>query len=396
MTYPQDGRPQAPSNRRAQTARPHRPEPSPGPDDPYPSRRHSQRFNSEGVERRSGSGRPASASDSAPTAGYYSAATPQRPLPRAGHAASVIADERPRGNPAGAWTDPYPDQRRGNTATADRKSDGRGSDDDWDTQVFSLLPNRAAAGSDGRADRIPPSSRTSFLDEAPDSGDPRDNARLRTEAKLARQVAAIASLAAGVVHVFATPTHWEEWLLAGAFFAATAAFQLLWGLLALPLGNALIRVTGLLANVGFLGVWAVSRVWGVPFGPHAGVPESFGAADLIAAAMEVAVVVGLAWSLLPRERHGVLSAGGYRAVVVLAFVALGALAVPGASAALEHSHSHDAESTGEEDDGHDHEHGSDENMDMESPADSESTADPETEATEPTEDHTHAPGEEHE
>lgn len=394
MTYPQDGRPQAPSNRRAQTGRPYRPEPSPGPDDSYPPRRPSQHFHSEGVERRPGS---VSASDSAPTAGYYPPATPQRPLPRAGHAASLIADGRPHGDPAGSWTDPYPDHRRAGTATADRRSDGRGSDDDWDTQVFSLLPSRAsAAGSDGRGDRTPPSSRTSFLDEAPDSGDPRDSARLRTDAKLARQVAAIASLAAGVVHVFATPTHWEGWPLAGTFFAATAGFQLLWGLLAFPLGNALIRVAGLLANVGFLGLWAVSRVWGVPFGPHAGVPESFGAADLIAAAMEVAIVVGLVWSLLPRERHGLLSAGGYRAVVVLAFVALGAMAVPGASAALEHSHSHDAESNGEEDDGHDHEHGSDENMDMESPADSESTADPDAEATEPTEDHTHAPGEEHE
>ncbi|MDA1361087.1 hypothetical protein O1R50_15765 [Glycomyces luteolus] len=154
-------------------------------------------------------------------------------------------------------------------------------------------------------------------------------------------------------------------------------------------------MAGIVANIGFLGLWGVSRVWGVPFGPHAGVPEAFGEADLIAAAMEVAIVVGLLWSLLPRERHGVLSAGGYRAVVVLAFVALGAMAIPGASAALEHSHSHDAGTTDGEDDGHDHEHGTDENMDMESPADSETSAEPDEGEAEPTEDHTHAPGEEH-
>jgi hypothetical protein len=330
-------------------------------------------------------------------------------VPRAGR--GLASDERPRANPAGPWAEPYPDRRPaagpwaepypdrrpGNAPPTDRGRIGREADDDWDTQVFSLLPSRASdTAADDRGDRTPLSARTSFLDDAGDSENPRDTGRVRTEAKLARQVAAIASLAAGVVHVFATPTHWQEWPLAGAFFAATAGFQLLWGLLAFPIGNAFLRVAGILANLGFLGVWAVSRIWGVPFGPHAGVPEAFGAADLVAAAMEVAVVVGLLWSLLPRERHGVLSAGGYRAVVVLAFVALGAMAVPGSTAALEHSHSHDTETTDHEDDGHDHEHGTDENTDMESPADSATTAEPEQEETDPAEeDHTHAPGEEH-
>ncbi|MEU5156134.1 hypothetical protein [Glycomyces sp. NPDC021274] len=204
-------------------------------------------------------------------------------------------------------------------------------------------------------------------------------------------------MAAGVVHVFATPVHWGEWPLAGAFFAATAGFQLLWGLLAFPIGNVFLRVAGILANIGFLGLWGVSRVWGVPFGPHAGVPEAFGAADLITAALEVAIVVGLLWSLLPRESHGVLSVGGYRAVVVLAFVVLGAMAVPGSTAALEHSHSHDPGTADHEDDGHDHEHGTDENMDMDSPTNPEASTDPDQEGTPPAEeeDHTHAPGEEH-
>ncbi|MEU5157736.1 hypothetical protein [Glycomyces sp. NPDC021274] len=225
-----------------------------------------------------------------------------------------------------------------------------------------------------------------------DTEAPHDAAGTRTEAKLARQVAAIASLAASVVHVFATPTHWQEWPLAGVFFAGTAGFQLLWGLLALRTGNVFFRVSGILANIGFLGLWAVSRRWGVPFGPHAGVPEAFGAADLITAAMEIAIVVGLLWSLLPRDRHGAFSSGGYRAVVVLSFVTLGAMAV---MAALEHSHSHDAETADHEDDGHDHEHGTDESADMESPADSEMSAEPGSEESEPAEGHTHAPGEEH-
>lgn len=390
MTYPQDGRARLSSNRQTPNRRSYNAEPPAETDDQYPPRRSSRSYGGEGMEHRSGYGRPGPASGSAPTAGYYSAATPQRPVPRASR--GLATDDRPRGNAAGLWAEPYADHRRGAARPADRGWTGREVDDDWDTQVFSLLPNRASFTA---GDRTPPSSRASFLDGDEDTEEPRDAVPLRTEAKLARQVAAIASLAAGVVHVFATPTHWEEWPLAGAFFAATAGFQLLWGLLAFPIGNVFLRVAGILANLGFLGLWAVSRVWGVPFGPHAGVPEVFGAADLIAAAMEVAIVVGLLWSLLPRERHGVLSRGGYRAVVVLASVALGAMAVPGSTAALEHSHSHDAGTTDSEDDGHDHEHGTDESTDMESPADSETTAEPDAEESEPAEDHTHAPGEEH-
>jgi hypothetical protein len=301
----------------------------------------------------------------------------------------------PGGRPDERWADPYPDERRGNADSRDRGWAGGGSDDDWDTQVFSLLPGRTLGAAEDRRDRTLPSPRASFLDAAEDDAAPRDPRRALTDARLARQVAAVASLAAGVVHVFATPTHWQEWALAGAFFAAAAGFQLLWGLLAFPIGNVFLRVSGLIANIGLLGVWAVSRVWGVPFGPHAGVPETFGAADLITAAMEVAVVVGLLWSLLPRERHGVLSAAGYRAVVVLAFVALGAMTVPGSTAALEHSHAHDPGTAEHEDDGHDHDHGSGEDTDMESPADAETSAEPEAEATGQEEDHTHAPGEEH-
>lgn len=394
MTYPQDSRPRVPSNRQAPNGRTFGSEPPVETDDRYPPRRPSRRFGGEGIDRRSRYDRPETASGSTPTAGYYSAATPQRPVPRAGR--SPASDERPSASPVGPWAEPYPDRRRGNAPPIDRGWSGSEADDDWDTQVFSLLPSRTSAASD-RGDRTSPSSRASFLGDAGDTESPRDTARVRTEAELARQVAAIASLAAGVVHVFAIPAHWGEWPLAGAFFAATAGFQLLWGVLAFPIGKVFLRVAGILANLGFLGLWAVSRVWGVPFGPHAGVPEAFGAADLIAAALETAIVVGLLWSLLPRERHGVLSVGGYRAVVVLAFVALGAMAVPGSTAALEHSHSHDPAATDQEGDGHDHEHGTDEHMDMESPTDSEASADPEQDATAPAEeeDHTHAPGEEH-
>ncbi|WP_205324196.1 hypothetical protein [Glycomyces sp. YM15] len=381
MNRPQDSGARVPSDWQVPRARSYAREQSADDAVARPTRRRG----AETDERRPRYDRPASPT-AVPTAGYYAAATPQRPAPRTGRVANPAVDDRPPGNPD-LWADPYPERRRAGAPAPDRGWSGGAEDDDWDTQVFSLLADRRPANADDRGDRSPRSARDAVPGEA---GEPAPRASTRTEAGLARHTAAVASLAAAVVHAFATPAHWGEWPLAGAFFAAAAGFQLIWGLLAFPFGHAFLRAAGLVANVGLLGLWAVSRVWGVPFGPHAGVPESFGAADLIVAAMEVAIVVGLLWSLLPRERHGIVSAGGYRAAVVLAFIAFGAMAVPGSAAALEHSHAHDAETT-DHDDGHDHEHGTD----MESPADAGTSAEPEAEASEPAEDHTHAPGEEH-
>ncbi|MDA2814047.1 hypothetical protein O4J56_25600 [Nocardiopsis sp. RSe5-2] len=224
-------------------------------------------------------------------------------------------------------------------------------------------------------------------------------------------MAAAASLAAGAVHVAATPAHLEEWLLAGAFFAGTALFQLVWGLAALPLRSTPLQVAGLLGNLGVLGVWAVSRLVGMPFGPHAGVPEAAGTADLVAAVLGAVVVAGVLCSLLPRERHGVLTAGGYRGALVLAFGVMGAAAVPGAAAALEHSHADGGHGHGGAEGGHDHggaEGGDGHGGAAEEGGAAESTAGtdsggpaPSGEAQDPAEQpsaddgHTHAPGEGH-
>lgn len=233
-----------------------------------------------------------------------------------------------------------------------------------------------------------------------DEPDPRG--RRRTDASLLCAIAAVASLAAGAIHIAATPPHWGEWLMAGLFFAGAAAFQILWGLLAFVVGIGFIRAAGLLANLGFLGVWAYSRAQGMPFGPAAGVPEAVGVADLLAASLEAVVVICLSLSLLPRERDGRVASAGYWAAVVVAFLVFGAAGAQGSVSALEHSHSH---GHGEEGghgggDGHDHDHGDEETGTEEptgeAPSDGRSpsdAADEESPAEE--EDHTHAPGEEH-
>lgn len=232
--------------------------------------------------------------------------------------------------------------------------------------------------------------------EPVEAEEPDPRGRRRTDASLLCAIAAVASLAAGAIHIAATPPHWGEWLMAGLFFAGAAAFQILWGLVAFAAGNGFVRAVGLLANLGFLGVWACSRAQGMPFGPAAGVPEAVGVADLLAASLEAVVVIGLSLSLLPRERDGRVAAAGYWAAVVVAFLVFGAAGAQGSVSALEHDHSH---SHGEEGghgggDGHDHDHGDEETGTEEPTGEAPSEGQSPSDAADE-EDHTHAPGEEH-
>ena len=48
---------------------------------------------------------------------------------------------------------------------------------------------------------------------------------------------------------------------------------------------------GVLLNAGIIGVWAVSRIWGVPVGPDAWTPESITLADSLSSGFEAGIVV---------------------------------------------------------------------------------------------------------
>jgi hypothetical protein len=174
----------------------------------------------------------------------------------------------------------------------------------------------------------------------------------RTDTELARIVAGLASLAAGIIHIGATPGHWDEWQAAGLFFAGTAAFQVLWSGLVVAVGGRFLAAVGILGSLGVLGAWAVSRRWGVPFGPHADVPEAVGLADTLATLLAGVVTAVMLWSLLPRERNGVLSAGGYRLATIGALLVMATAAVTGTVDAMGPGHSHSgAGGDGPHDDG---------------------------------------------
>ncbi|GAB3228998.1 hypothetical protein GCM10027447_21950 [Glycomyces halotolerans] len=251
----------------------------------------------------------------------------------------------------------------------------------------SLPPHR-----DHTAGRTPPQRGHDY--EPPSIDDPRPRGKRRTDARLALLLAALASATAGIIHFAAAPAHVSEWPLSGAFFVLSGLFQLGWAILILPFAGRFLAVVGMFANAGLLALWVVTRWRGLPFGPHAGAPEAIGFADTLAAALEAAIIAGALWALLPRERHGVLKAGGYRTVVALAGMAMCLALVPGIDSALSHGgegHTH-GESEG---DGHDHDHGTE----TEEPGAESPTSEPSATDGAPTEaeghDHTHAPGEEH-
>src|SRR5687768_7125767 len=149
----------------------------------------------------------------------------------------------------------------------------------------------------------------------------------------ARLLLATLSAAAGVIHLVMVPSHIDEWAAEGAAFAAAGWFQLgVAVLLFMRPTRGLLRLT-ILANVVFIGAWAVSRTAGSPWGPHGGHAESAGFVDLTAVGLEAAMILA-AGLILFRPGLARVRSGGDRPSLLLPFAAIilatAALASPSA------------------------------------------------------------------
>ena len=112
----------------------------------------------------------------------------------------------------------------------------------------------------------------------------------------------------------AGPEHLEEWWAYGLFFFAAAAVQAAYGLLLFTQGiegwggwhavRGRVYAAGIVGNLAIIALWIVSRTVGVPVGPEAFEPESFGVLDGASKAVEVALVaVLLRLHALARAAH---------------------------------------------------------------------------------------------
>ena len=114
-------------------------------------------------------------------------------------------------------------------------------------------------------------------------------------------VAATMSLGAAAIHVAVIEDHFREYPPFGVAFLLLALFQAAWAA-AVVLTRSdgwsrALRVGGIAVNAGALVVWAASRFVGLPFGPEAGSLEPVGSMDLAAGALEIGLIVELAWLL---------------------------------------------------------------------------------------------------
>ena len=160
----------------------------------------------------------------------------------------------------------------------------------------------------------------------------------KTDSRLAARLAALASLGASVIHFAVVPTHWQEWMPGGLFFAGIALFQLLWARLVLTRTTTPVLALGIMVNLAVIALWSVSRTAGAPLGPHAGQAELIQAADLCALLLQIYVVMGAGW-VWHRGLQGEPVPAFGSAMVLLGAIGIVTLAsTVGAASGLRHGH----------------------------------------------------------
>ena len=157
-----------------------------------------------------------------------------------------------------------------------------------------------------------------------------------------------------MVHATVLSDHYREWALAGLFFLALQVAETLLGLAVLLAGGRRVAIAVVAGNLATLGVWALSRTAGLPFGPPVfRVPEAVGAADLACVALELLAIIlllpcALAIAperLLRRPQWSALGHRGRTAVAVGVLAAVVAVTGWGLTPALQgESHHHAAAS----------------------------------------------------
>jgi len=170
-----------------------------------------------------------------------------------------------------------------------------------------------------------------------------------------RVLLATLSGAAGVIHLAMVPSHMDISTVEGVGFAVAGWFQLAVAVLLMTrVSRTQLRVA-MVANLAFIGAWVVSRTAGLPFGDHAGHPETAGFVDVSTVAIEAALILAAAMLLFrPGLGRGWnrsrLALGALVPIGVLA-LATGALASPSARDHASGSHG-DHAAAGHTGDGH--------------------------------------------
>lgn len=151
-------------------------------------------------------------------------------------------------------------------------------------------------------------------------------------------VAAMLVFVSSLIHSRVIVDHFEEYWLAGAFFAVVTCLQALWT--ALIVGaprQRRILLAGAVGNAALVAVWATSRTIGMPLGPQAWKVEPVGEIDALSTLDELAAVILVAAILASlRGRRPPISPPYLRVATAL----VGPLVIFSVLAAFAGSHHH--------------------------------------------------------
>ena len=115
-------------------------------------------------------------------------------------------------------------------------------------------------------------------------------------------LASASAAGAALVHFAVAPEHFAEWWGFGLFFVLCAEVQLGWALLVGRRHGSRMLATGAFGSLLLVGVWALSRTTGLPFGPEPGTAEAVGVPDLVSVALELVTAGACTWALVVPER----------------------------------------------------------------------------------------------
>jgi hypothetical protein len=181
----------------------------------------------------------------------------------------------------------------------------------------------------------------------------------RTVGRYLRWLLAALSLGAGVIHFAVSGEHYDLSWAHGTFFAVVAWLQLSWAVAVVVRPTRWLLAAGALLNAGILGVWAVSRVWGVPIGPDAWTPEAVGWSDALSSVCELGIVA-LALAVLVRPEVAQRKLRPAIAVPVVGIAGLGVAVIsslaftPALASSHDHHEAAGSDTQGAAASGHDH------------------------------------------
>ncbi|MEI7622581.1 MAG: hypothetical protein WCJ88_03420 [Actinomycetes bacterium] len=154
-----------------------------------------------------------------------------------------------------------------------------------------------------------------------------------------RATLAAALLGAAIIHFAMVPQHMSEWAPEGIAFVASG-----WVQVALAIGVVIrpkrwMLLATLLASTLFLAAWAVTRLWGAPFGPGSGVAQPASFVDIACVALEAIALVIAITSLWRPNLASTWSSQGLvlASIIPVAVIVLATTAVASPSAS-HHAH----------------------------------------------------------